>query len=84
MHESQSSVSDTTSDWTVPRQKKEMKRLKVMIEARFLFVPLVTEKVDFGAFLSEFREVGDVVFVPQKVRALNDDGPAGWSALPRF
>ena len=81
MHESQPSVSDTTDSWTVPRQ---MKRLKVMIEARFLFVPLVAEKVDFGAFLSKFREVGDLAFVPQKIRTLNDDEPVGWSTLQTF
>jgi hypothetical protein len=76
-------VLDTTPSWAVPGQKGEMKRLKVMIEARFLFVPLVAEKVDFGTFLSKFREVGDVVFVPQKIRSLNDE-PVGWSRLPTF
>ena len=72
VRESQSSALDTTPSWTVPRQKREMERLKVMIEARFLFVPLGAEKVDFGAFLYRFREVGDVTFVPQKIRTLND------------
>ena len=82
MHESQSSVLDTIPSSTVPRQKKEMKRLKVMIEARFLFVPLVAERVDFGAFLTKFREVGDVAFVPQKIRSLNDDESIGRSTFP--
>ena len=82
MQESRSSALDTTPSWTVSRQKKEIKRLKVMIEARFLLVPLSAEKVDLGAFLSKFREVGDVIFVPQKIRTLNDDQPVGWSTSP--
>ncbi|KAF9651118.1 hypothetical protein BDM02DRAFT_966159 [Thelephora ganbajun] len=82
MHESRSSALGTTPSWTALRQKKEVKRLKVMVEARFLFVPLSAEKVDLGAFLSKFREVGDVDFVPQKIRTLNEDGPGGWLTLP--
>jgi len=74
----------TLNDWTVPWQKNEVKRLNVMIEARFLFVPLGTEKVDFGAFLSKFREVGDVAFVPQKIRSSNEGGSDGRSALQRL
>lgn len=77
MHESQFSVLGATPSWTAPRGK----RLKVMVEARFLFIPLCSEKVDLGAFLHRFREVGDVIFVPQKTRTLNDDEPAGWSSL---
>jgi len=81
MHESQSSVLDTTPSWTASRQKKEAKRLQVIVEARFLFVLVGAEKVDFGAFLSKFREVGDVTFVPQKIRTLNEDESLGWSKL---
>ena len=79
MQESRSSAFGTTPSWAVSRQKKEMKRLNVMIEARFLLVPLSADKVDLGTFLSRFREVGDVIFVPQKIRTLNDDQPVGWS-----
>jgi len=68
MHES--SLGATAPRWTIPREKEA--RLKVMIEARFLFLPLGANKVDLGSFLSKFREVGDVVFVPQGVRSLND------------
>lgn len=68
----------------MPRQKKEVKRLDLRIEARFLFVPLGTEKVDFGAFLSKFREVGDVTFVQQKVRTLNEGESDEWLTLPRL
>ena len=75
MHESQILALGTAPGWTVQRQKKEVKRLKVMVEARFLLVQLPAEKVDFGAFLSKFREVGDLVFVPQNIRAFNEDGP---------
>ena len=84
VHESQTSVSDITQSWAVPRQKKEVKRLDVKIEARFLFMPLGAEKVDFGAFLSKFREVGDVTFVPQKVRTLNDGDSDEWLTFPRL
>lgn len=73
MHESQTSVLGTVHSWMMPGQRKEVKRLNVMIEARFLFTPLGTEKVDFGAFLSKFREVGDVTFISQKIRTLNED-----------
>ena len=83
MHESQTSVSDTTQSWMMTRQKKEAKRLDVMIEARFLFMPLGTEKVDFGGFLSKFREVGDVTFVPQKIRTLNEDDSDERFTFPR-
>ena len=83
MHESQTSASDTTRSWTVPRQK-EVKKLDLKIEARFLFMPLGTEKVDFGGFLSKFREVGDVTFVPQKVRTLNEGESDEWLTLPRL
>jgi len=72
-HEPQPPVLSTTPSWTVPRKKKEAKRLKVMIEARFMFMPLFTEKVDFGAFLSKFRELGDLVFIPQKFRKFGED-----------
>lgn len=82
MHESQTSVSDTTRSWTVPRQKKGVRRLDVRIEARFLFVPKGTERVDLGVFLSKFREVGDVTFVPQKIRTLNEGDSDEWP-LPR-
>jgi len=82
IHESQSSVLSTAPSWTVPRQNKEVKRLKVMIEARFLFMPLFSEGVEFGAFLSKFREVGDLIFVPQKIRTLNEDGRDEELALP--
>lgn len=84
MRESQYSVSDTALGWTVSKQKEEMKRLKVVIEARFLFTPLGAEKVEVGAFLSKFREVGDVIFVPQKIRTLNEDESVGYVALPAF
>jgi len=73
MQNSQSLVLETTPSWTMPRQRKEMKRLKVMIEARFLFISLRSEKVEFGAFLSKFREVGDAAFAPQRIRTLDDD-----------
>jgi len=78
VHESQTSVSDTARSWMAPEQKKEVKRLDVRIEARFLFMPLGREKVELGAFLSKFREVGDVTFVPQKTRTLNDDDSGEW------
>ena len=74
VHESQSFGLDATPSWTVLRQKGEAKRLKVLVEARFLFMPFGVEKVDLGSFLSKFREVGDVLFVPQKIRTLNEDG----------
>lgn len=63
--------------WTVSGQGKEVKRLKVFVEARFLFVPLTVGEVDLGSFLSKFREVGDVAFVPQKIRTLNEEGSDG-------
>lgn len=70
MHES-----DPSGSWTVSDQE-DVKRLQVLIEARFLFKPLASDKVDLGAFLSKFREVGDVIFVPQKIRTLNEDDTA--------
>jgi len=82
MQESRSSALDTTPSWAVSGQKKEMERLKVIIEARFLLVQLSADKVNLGAFLSKFREVGDVMFVPQKIRTLNDDQPVDWSTSP--
>ena len=77
MHDPQPSVSGIAPNWTMAGAKKEIKKLKVMIEARFLFVPLRSEKVEFGAFLSKFREVGDVAFVPQGIRTLDDGVLAG-------
>jgi hypothetical protein len=77
MDESICSVLDPAGSWMVPTQKREVKRLRVMIEARFLFASMNVDKVDCGAFLSRFREVGDVVFVPQKIRTLNEDGADG-------
>jgi hypothetical protein len=73
MQESQSSGLNPTPGWTLPKQEGEVKRLTVFVEARFLFVSFPAEKVELGSFLSKFREVGDVVFVPQKTRTLNDD-----------
>ena len=70
MHESEPSGSWSVSD------QKDVKRLQVLIEARFLFKPLASDKVDLGAFLSKFREIGDVIFVPQKIRTLNEDDTA--------
>lgn len=83
MHESQSRSPETgvAPIWTIPG---EVKRLKVFVEARFLFVPLSTERVDLGSFLSKFREVGDVAFVPQKIRTLNEDESDGLLTLPTF
>ena len=69
IQESQALRANVTSSWTAP---KEVKRLKLFIEARFLFV-LNGNKVDLGSFLSKFREVGDVLFVTQKIRTLNED-----------
>jgi hypothetical protein len=66
---------DAPQSWTESRREKA-KRLQVLIEARFLFRPLASEKVDMGAFLSKFREVGDVIFVSQKIRTLNEDETA--------
>jgi len=77
MHESQSSVLGTTHSWTTPGQKKETKKLKVMIEARFLFVSLRSERIEFGAFLSKFREVGEVAFVPLGIRTMDDGALVG-------
>lgn len=84
MHESQAWVWGAPSNWAVPRQKEEVKRLQVVIEARFLFAPLGSEKVEFGEFLSKFREVGDVTFVPQKIRASIEDECNGWAASHGF
>jgi hypothetical protein len=70
---------DATLNWTEPRQK-EVERLTVFVEARFLFLRL-KEEVDLGSFLSKFREVGDVVFVPQKTRTLNEDESDGLLTL---
>lgn len=38
--------------------------------------PLSSDKVDLGAFSSKVREVGDVIFVSQKIRTLNEDDTA--------
>lgn len=84
MRESQTPVLDIARGWIVPGQKQAAKRLDVRIEARFLFKPLGTEQVDFGAFLSKFREVGDVTFVPQRLRTLNEDDSDGRLTSPRF
>lgn len=75
---------DGTSSWTEQGRKKGVKRLKVLVEARFLFAQLTAEKVDLGSFLSKFREVGDVVFVPQKTRRLNEDESDGLVTSPPF
>jgi len=82
MHQSQSFGVDAMPNWTVSRQKKEVKRLKVFVEARFLFVSLTAKEVDLGSFLSKFREVGDVIFVPQKIRTLNEDESDGLLISP--
>ena len=84
MHECQRSEPNATPSWAEPMQKREAKRLKVFIEARFLFVPLASEKVDLGSFLSKFRDVGDVAFVPQKIRTFNEDESEGLLTSPRF
>lgn len=84
MHETLHSAVDEASKWTMPSQEKEVKKLKVLVEARFLFVPLGSEGVDLGSFLSRFREVGDVIFVPQRIRASNDDALDGSSAITTF
>ena len=83
MHEYPTSGWDTTPSWTVSRQKREVKRLNVVLEARFLFVPLGSEWVDFGSFLSKFREVGDITFGSQKIRSASEDENEGWSASQR-
>lgn len=81
MDESRSSKAGSTPSWAVPRQKGEVKRLKVFVEARFLFVSLTADKVVLGSFLSKFREVGDVIFVPQGIRTFREDENAGLLTL---
>lgn len=80
----ESRLLDSKPNWTEPRKKEEVKRLKVFIEARFLFVRLTAQKVDLGSFLSKFREVGDVVFIPQKIRTPNDEESDGLLTSPTF
>lgn len=84
MDKSRSLRVDGTPSWVVPWQTAEVKRLKVFVEARFLFVRLTADKVELGSFLSKFREAGDVIFVPQGIRTFNEDENDGLLMSPTF
>jgi hypothetical protein len=68
--------SERSGSWTVSDQKGVTEEVAGVYWGPFLVQAIVIGQGGCGRFLIKVREVGDVIFVPHKIRTLKEDDTA--------